>query len=252
MAAAIDVCTRGITGSSLRAVREHEAARLMTTPLLKLFAKQPVPGLAKTRLAASIGAQAAARVATGLIVETVRLATSAWPGEVRLCVWPDADHALFRTLRQRHRIGIDVQVAGDLGDKMRAALHDGLEQGRSTVVMGCDAPHCLPDTLNDVAARLAAGANVIAPAQDGGFWLVGLSTAAPDLFKGVDWSQEGTLAPTLEGAERTGVMFDSALPVLFDIDVEADLKKLALEFPELAERITRAPTDAHSVGNKTT
>jgi len=210
---------------------------MTAAPLLKLFAKQPVAGRAKTRLAADIGDEEAAQIATGLIIETVRLALSVWPGEVRMAVWPDASHPLFHRLRQHTRIGFERQAEGDLGDKMLAALHAGLDEGYATAVMGCDAPQCPPMALEQAAAALADGANPFGGAEDGGFWLIGLSEHAPGLFDGIDWDAPQTGAKTRESARAIGLDLDDSLPVLFDLDTVDELNRLTTEYPELAARV---------------
>jgi len=173
-------------------------------PLLQLFARAPRVGEAKTRLAADVGKEKTALIAAGLIQVTTELAVASWPGEVRLKVWPDVEHPVFSNIESRFTIDVEVQTPGDLGDKMIAALHEGIAAGTPTAVMGCDAPQCPPAELRRAADALQKGHNVFGPAEDGGFWLLGLTQTACGLFDGIDWDAPETGAQTLNGASRIG------------------------------------------------
>ncbi len=206
-------------------------------PILKLFARAPRPGEAKTRLAKSLGLQKTARVAAGLIRTTTSLAVEHWPGEVRLEVWPDTHHEVFDELSDQYGIAVSVQSEGNLGDKMLTALHEGLAEGAATAVMGCDAPQCPGEQLVIAAESLKNGDNVFGPAQDGGFWLLGLTRVAPGLFAGIDWDAPQTGARTLASAASISVEFKVTLQTLFDIDTIDEYSRLEREYPELIERI---------------
>lgn len=210
---------------------------MSSAPILKLFARAPRPGEAKTRLAQSLGVEKTAQVAAGLIRTSTELAVEHWPGTVRLEVWPDTDHEVFSQLAQDLGISISLQAPGNLGAKMLGALHDGLAEGCATAVMGCDAPQCPPGQLVKAFEALQGGSNVFGPAEDGGFWLLGLCHVAPGLFEGIDWDAPETGALTLASADRISVKFGVTLETLFDIDTIDEYSRLEREYPDLIGRI---------------
>ncbi len=87
---------------------------------IAILAKAPIPGLAKTRLAASLGLQGAARLQERLIVRTLETACAAATGPVRLWAAPDESH--FRELAARFHVDLAAQPDADLGARMLAAF----------------------------------------------------------------------------------------------------------------------------------
>jgi len=206
----------------------------MHRPALIVFAKQPIPGAVKTRLQPDYTPQRAAAIATCLIRATVALAVSAWPGTVEVRAAPDAEHPLFREIARRFGVSLSAQGAGDLGARMLRAIEDGIERAGAAAVLGCDVPHCAREILIDAGAALARGANILGPAEDGGYYLIGLTVAHPALFADIAWGGPDVCATTLERARAIGVEF-TLLPTLRDIDTAADLKSAAQQYPALRE-----------------
>ena len=189
-----------------------------------VFAKAPVAGFAKTRLARVIGDDAAAALASRMLSETVAQAVAARLGPVELCCAPDTSHPQFAVEAQRHgaRVSLSRQGEGDLGARMSRAFESALLQHRHVLLIGTDAPDLQAPALRDAAAALEHHGAVFAPAHDGGYVLVGLSRAIPDLFQGVAWSTAQVMAQT---RERLAHCHESwfELPPFFDVDEAADL-----------------------------
>lgn len=194
----------------------------MPQPALMIFAKQPVPGQAKTRLLPDYTAAQAAAIAEVLIRETVGLAVSSWPGEIYLCGAPDADHPLFRELARDFRLRLLDQSGVDLGARMLAAFRLGIERHGVAAVLGTDVPHCRSDVLDEANALLARGRSVLGPTEDGGYYLIGLAQAHEALFTRMRWGSATVLDETLARAAALGVEFEM-LSRLRDIDTAADL-----------------------------
>lgn len=204
----------------------------MKQPDLILFAKQPIPGQVKTRLMPEYSAEQAAEIAAFMTRATVELAVSAWPGEVYLYCAPHADHALFRELERQFRVRLAVQAPGDLGEKMLAALRDGIARSRAAAVMGCDVPHCPWDVLDHANERLAQGHALLGPTEDGGYYFIGLSRMLPELFHGIEWGGAQVRRTTLARAEKFGIEFE-ILPELRDVDTPLDLWLVSREYAAL-------------------
>lgn len=204
----------------------------MVQPALMVFAKQPVAGKVKTRLQPRYTPQQAAEIAAFLIRETVALCASSWPGAVYLCGAPDAEHALFRELSRRFHVPLLEQGEGDLGERMRRALAYGIERHGAAAIFGCDVPHCRWEILDEANALLARGINVLGPSEDGGYYLIGMTTAPAELFRDMPWGAAAVLVATLERARSIGLEF-TLLPSLRDIDSAADLWLVAQEHESL-------------------
>ncbi len=188
-----------------------------------IFAKAPLPGTVKTRLARTIGDAAACDLYRGMLAQTVRRLRAGTGWRTVLAVTPDAaaDRPdLWPTRAARH-----PQGPGDLGARMLRVLATA-RKGHPVVIVGSDIPDL--DAPHVAAAFAALGGSdiVIGPAVDGGFWLIGASAPPPGgLFDAVRWSTAFTLADTLANAAALRVaLLDHRLE---DLDDAEGLRRLA-------------------------
>lgn len=192
--------------------------------LIVVFAKAPQPGRVKTRLAAALGAEAAARLHGRLLERAVATALAAGCGPVELHGSP-ARHGYLRRLALRHGIRLVSQSEGDVGTRMYEAFRRGLRRHARMILIGSDCPELAPADLRR-AGRLLRGCDaVIAPAEDGGYPLIGLRRASAAVFEGVEWSTEAVMAQTRERLARLGWR-SRELRTLWDVDRPADLARL--------------------------
>lgn len=188
-------------------------------PRIVIFARWPEPGMVKTRLALEIGDEAAARIYRRLLDHTLNSArASGVPVELRVT---GAEPERFAA-----ELGRDLLIAdqghGDLGERLARVDTPAL-------IIGSDLPGLTPDLLRAAAAALASREVVIGPARDGGYWLIGLSKAAPWLFTDLAWSTPAVLPETLARLDARGIA-PVLLPELADIDEPEDLAS----WPEFA------------------
>ncbi|MFM1989606.1 MAG: Phosphoenolpyruvate guanylyltransferase [Pseudomonadota bacterium] len=202
----------------------------MTTRLI-VFAKLPVPGRVKTRLAATVGEAAALDAHRRLFAATLALARDGAVGRRELryddCGRPP-DAPTRAALEALADAGWSVgpQRGADLGARMREALEDALAAGDRAVLIGCDCPVLRPDDLAAAFAALDAHDAVLAPAEDGGYALVGLARPLPGLFDGIDWGTGTVLEATRGRLAAAGARWHE-LRTVWDVDVEADLARWA-------------------------
>ena len=120
------------------------------------------------------------------------------------------------------------QGPGDLGGRMFRAIRHLLEGGRSdaALLVGSDIPMLTADHVLEAADTLRAiGGVVIGPADDGGYYLIGMTCAHAGLFEDVAWGTESVLTDTLRAAERIGV--DTRLVrSAYDVDTIDDLRRV--------------------------
>ncbi|MEN9630523.1 MAG: hypothetical protein RJA10_3751 [Pseudomonadota bacterium] len=190
-----------------------------------VFAKAPVAGLAKTRLAPALGAEGAAQLARRLLHHTVRQALAAGLGPVDLCVTPHQQHDDFTALAAHPGLQLSDQGDGDLGARMARALERRLASSPAALLIGTDAPSLDAATLQQAARLLQSHDAVFGPAADGGYVLVGLKRPAPELFDGMRWSHPAVMADTRQRLASAGLNHIE-MPVLHDIDEPADLVHL--------------------------
>jgi hypothetical protein len=197
----------------------------MTCTLI-IFAKAPLPGYAKTRLAKKIGDQAAAKLATRMLQAAVEQAVLADLGPVELCCSPDTTHSAFVALKQRYGITLTLQGEGDLGQRMARALQRALERHTFALLTGTDAPDLDAVYLRQAQAALKEKPVVFAPTFDGGYALVGVSKFArqniPRLFSDITWSTDVVLQQSRERLAEQSVLH-TELTLLHDIDEAEDL-----------------------------
>lgn len=195
-------------------------------PALLVFAKEPVPGQVKTRLAATVGAERAAAVYRELTAVTLAHAAQACREGIvgRLELWcaPDARSPYFATLAAAHGATLHSQGDGDLGARMAAAITDALARASAVLLVGTDCPTIDGEYLRCARAALADHDAVIGPAADGGYVLIGATCPLP--FSAVRWSTAHARDDTIAGFARASRRFAS-LPERWDVDDAAGLAR---------------------------
>jgi len=194
---------------------------------LQIFAKTPLPGLVKTRLAATIGNDAAVAVYRDLVLRTLGVAASARRAgivrDVELWVAPDAPPGPLANWSEQLGIAMRSQRGANLGERMRNALQSSLAAGSPALLIGTDVPGFDVAYLARAAAALLANDAVIGPAEDGGYVLVGLARDI-DLFDGVRWSTPEVMTQTRAKLAAAGIGW-TELPTLWDIDTHEDFAR---------------------------
>jgi rSAM/selenodomain-associated transferase 1 len=190
-----------------------------------VFAKAPVPGQAKTRLAPALGAMGAAALAERMLRHALAQATAAGIGPVELCAAPDATHPALQAAAADHGAGLTEQGTGDLGLRMHRALARSLMRHGRALLIGTDAPSLDATVLRQASSALQDHDAVFVPALDGGYALVGQRRADPRCFSDMHWSHDRVMAETRERLRAAGVRW-AELPRVADIDEPADLVHL--------------------------
>ncbi len=190
-----------------------------------VFAKAPVPGQVKTRLASCLGPVGAAILAERMLRHALAEATAAGIGPVELCATPDTAHPALIAAAEGCGARLTAQGPGDLGTRMHRALERRVRQDGRALLIGTDAPALDAAMLRQADAALREHDGVFVPACDGGYALVGQRRADPRWFHGMTWSHARVMAETRERLREAGVRW-TELPAVPDIDVPADLVHL--------------------------
>ncbi|MBL4847612.1 MAG: DUF2064 domain-containing protein [Planctomycetes bacterium] len=197
---------------------------------LLVFCKEPVPGQVKTRLAASIGAEAAADLAWALLRDTCRLAgVAARRSGARLELHHAPREPGPRLAALLSELGCEArpQSEGTLGERLAAGLSPN-EEGR--IALGSDAPDLPPEQIVAAFEQLDSGSALASPAADGGYVLLGLGPETPAqalTSPAIRWSSAHTLADTRAALETAGALWLPPLAGWSDLDEIEDLWALA-------------------------
>ncbi len=197
----------------------------MNNTVVIVFAKAPVAGLAKTRLAPALGADGAAALAALMLRHALAQAVEADIGPVELCATPDAAHPALVAAAAAFGVALTAQGAGDLGLRMHRAFSRVLTDHARALVIGTDAPALDAEMLRDAAARLLDHDAVFVPALDGGYALVGQRRADPRWFSDMAWSTANVMDKTRQRLRAARVRWAELAPVA-DIDEPQDLVHL--------------------------
>lgn len=182
--------------------------------MIIVFAREPIPGRAKTRLIPRLGAWGAARLQARLTRHAVATAQAARCGPVEL-------HMSRK------------QKGGDLGERMYNALS---RARRPAIIIGTDCPDLRPQDLRRAARLLRGGYDaVLMPAEDGGYALMGVRRLSPALFSGIAWGGADVYAETMK---RLAGWRWRALRTVWDVDRPADLERL--RWPRFSSALRRA------------
>ncbi len=205
-----------------------------------VMAKRPTAGAVKTRLCPPLTFDQAAALADAFLRDTVASAQSAGGGEVAIAYAPADAGAWFAG--EFPGLPLLAQSGADLGARLTDVFAQAWQRRfQPCVVIGTDCPFLPPARLRAAFAALQPGADgqdvALGPADDGGYYLIGLKWRAPGLFRNIAWSSDQVLAQTLDRARALNLR-TRLLESDFDVDTGADLERLqmalALAPPETA------------------
>ncbi|MBK9331382.1 MAG: TIGR04282 family arsenosugar biosynthesis glycosyltransferase [Ignavibacteria bacterium] len=186
---------------------------------LIIFARNPVIGKVKTRLAAEAGNDKAFEIYVKLLYHTYGC-TKNIPCEKYLYLTDFKDEDLFdENYRQ------ELQSGKDLGEKMKNAFNDLKRSGFEKILLiGTDCPELNAEILNQAFDKLDEAEFVLGPAKDGGYYLIGLKENSDSLFENISWSTNEVLEQTIKKIDSISKNY-SLLEQLSDIDDLSDLNR---------------------------
>ena len=195
-------------------------------PALIVFARAPEPGRVKTRLVPLLGEKGAARLHARLVERTLDTARASGIHDIYLYGSPGIKSAFFARAQQRYKVSLQSQGRGDIGDRMYRAFRRALRSHSCVVLVGSDCPALRPADLRAAERALREGADaVLAPAEDGGYPLIGLRRVSRRLFDGIPWSGPQVLAQTRRRLKALHWRWRE-LRTLWDVDRPEDVARL--------------------------
>ncbi len=191
-----------------------------------VFCKAPIPGKVKTRLLPVLSSCEAADLYRALAGRMIDCALGSSLAEIELWCYPDFNHPFFQKYNECD-VPLYQQQGADLGERMyQGAVHSLAQEGVNKVlIIGADCPTLDEAYLDTALGKLKDHDAVLGPAEDGGYGLIGLSEANPDVFSGITWSTSQVCADTCSRMNELNYNW-SLLPLLWDVDRPEDLERL--------------------------
>lgn len=190
----------------------------MTNKLI-IFIKNPVLGNVKSRLAKDIGEKKALDVYRDLLAKT-RKESEKLLNVKRLLYY--SDFVNTKDEWSDYLFDKHLQRKGDLGNKMKSAFSEN--PGGKTIIIGSDCYDLQAEQIKRAFGQLDSKDLVIGPANDGGYYLLGMKSFYPQLFDAIDWSTEKVLTQTLDKIKSLNLSV-GFLEELVDLDTLSDLQQ---------------------------
>lgn len=199
---------------------QHPARRCLI-----VVAKSPLAGTAKTRLAAGIGVTRTAALYQSFLNDTIGLAGRIPACRLAFSFWPASAAAFFRELHPDAELL--PQQGDDFGSRLLSAFVQAAALGYDRMILiGSDNPGLPIAYVEQAFAALDETPVVLGPAEDGGWYLLGLRTPQPALFhRDIAWSTAVVATQTRVAAAAAGLALVE-MPPWYDIDTAAELPRL--------------------------
>lgn len=202
-------------------------SRLESSSLL-IFARYPRLGEVKTRLEAELEAQQCLLLYEAMLADSLeRYSLPACKARLYLhgCSLSEGKDLFFRLrTRVNPELSVALQVGEDLGRRMWNAYEGASLHSDRVVLVGSDSPSVPLKFIRHAFDILRKVPVVIGPADDGGYYLIGLAEPREELFLGIPWGTSSVLSATEAKLCRPNY---ELLPTWYDIDQKKDLERLA-------------------------
>jgi rSAM/selenodomain-associated transferase 1 len=193
---------------------------------LLIFAKEPLPGSVKTRLAPLLSPAEAAELSDAFLADLLDRLPQIGRADIAIAIPPESS---AERMALRHGLGVRWlnQGSGDLGERMSRVAQTAFEEGAGGVVLlGSDHPNLPVSMLERCFDALEDGRPAWIRTRDGGYAALALPRPAPELFAGIPWSTTEVASATLARAASAGIELEDA-GTWYDVDRPEDLFRLA-------------------------
>jgi len=199
----------------------------MTKNLILIFTRNPELGKCKTRLAKTVGDENALTIYKMLLQHTANVVEQVnCDKAVYYSVKVRKNDIWDNTIYQKHK-----QHGNDLGERMQNAFVTSLKAGYEKVlIVGSDLYDLKTQHILDAFDKLDSHEVTIGPAEDGGYYLLGMKTLHPKIFEHKEWGTDTVRKDTLNDLKTKKV---ALLEPLNDIDVFDDVKDYDIFKPYL-------------------
>ncbi len=202
---------------------------------LLVFCKEPVAGKVKTRLCPPLTHEEARDLYNAFLRDSFcqysRLAKkSGW--RIQLAVTPNTSITFFQNFWNELNLNTDVEIItqgeGDLGMRMYRRMDEHVSKNNHVAVIGTDHPSLPDEYVTGLFDGLDEFDVTIGPAEDGGYYAMGLKRIDQTLFSNIAWSTSSVFDQTMKAIKKSGLTV-SVLPTWYDVDDEKALQRLISE-----------------------
>ncbi len=189
-----------------------------------IMAKDPFQSNVKTRLASTIGEEAARGIYARLLYDTLNKVLEHRSRDYRIILSLSMKKGEKYFKEAYPELFIETQCPGNIGIRMQHAFDGAFDTGaEKAVLIGTDVPGIEKSILKQAFTKVNDKSIVIGPTGDGGYYLIGMARPGINIFNHVSWSSPEVFRQTIRNIEEQGYKA-VLLPELEDIDNEADLR----------------------------
>jgi uncharacterized protein len=190
---------------------------------LVIFVKYPEPGKVKSRIASHLGGEKAAEIYSLMAETIIKQVTNPDTHETVIFFDPPERENEIMDWLGSNRHSYERQEGATIGEKMSNALLSVFSKGaEKAVLIGTDVPGITVDTITAAFDRLNETDVVLGPAEDGGYYLIGMRKSDPGLFRDINWSTNIVLSQTINRINELGLGYNF-LETLRDVDTCDDI-----------------------------
>jgi len=196
------------------------------------FAKNPAIEPVKTRLAFSVGDKKAKAIFDALFTDCLSSLQRLINVRRYIACSPSSRHRYFEELAKDYGLGLIDQQGDNLGGRMLHCVNAFSSRHRPVVIVGTDTPILPIEDLNRALTESSEWDVLLGPTFDGGYYLISMSKALPDVFAHVEWSTNQVLERTRDNC-AAGKLRLRELPPALDVDDIGSLLHLMRLLDEL-------------------
>jgi len=195
--------------------------------LLLILTRNPELGKCKTRLASNVGDKAALEIYKFLLDKTV-----SFTKDLKVEKWVYYSEEVWENdIWNNNLYSKKLQTGTDLGERMMNAFKEGFQAGfKNIIIIGSDMYHLNQSDLEEAFSKLEHHKYVIGPAEDGGYYLLGMKSLKTALFQNKEWGTNTVLAATLSDIKEDSFVL---LNEKNDVDYYEDIKDIEAFAPFL-------------------
>jgi rSAM/selenodomain-associated transferase 1 len=201
-----------------------------------IMAKESKPGYVKTRLTPPLDPQIASKIYHGLLLDRIEQVECLREADHFVAYFPKSSLHFFENIIPSS-FSLLPQKGKDLGERLANIFSTLFEDGyERIVIMDSDSPNLPSRHISEGLDMLDKADLVLGPCEDGGYYLVGLSSNMPQIFQGIPWSTSKVTELTIKKAK----VMDKKISLLegwYDVDTIEDLKRLKKELDAYPETL---------------
>ena len=194
--------------------------------VILVFCKAPIAGQVKTRLMPPLSAQQAVDVHIELTHRILSLLVQVQLSPIQLWCSPDTAHPFFYDCKEQYAVSLHRQQGQDLGERMFNAIGTALQSFSNVLLVGCDCPSLTASDFDFTIDALQSNNDIVlAPAEDGGYVMIAMKQAHPELFLDMNWGTQNVFNTTCERINKLGLGIVQTTQQ-WDVDTFKDLQRL--------------------------